>query len=105
VSDRQPTAVELEKARLSRALPGWRVWTVDTTVGGTSWHAMPAGAETAVCNGHSPAELLAACRTWDADAYIGKAQAELDATPDDLVRKREMLTAQIRAASALRDAR
>lgn len=105
MSDRQPTAVELETARLSEALPGWRIWTVDMTVGGTSWHAMPTAAETAVCDGHSSAELVTACKAWDVDAYIAKTQTELDATPGDLVRKREMLTAQLRAACTLRNAR
>jgi hypothetical protein len=106
VSDRQPTNVELEKERLGEALPGWRIWTVDMTVGGTSWHAMPAGAETAVCDGHSAADLLAACREWDVDAYIKKTEAELAAVPAvllDRLRTFEMLSAQVAAARRLRE--
>jgi hypothetical protein len=107
VSDLQPTAVELEKARLGEALPGWRIWTVDMTVGGTSWHAMPAGAETAVCDAYGAAELLDACREWNVDAYIKKTEAELAAVPAVLLerlRTFEMLSANLAAARMLCEA-
>lgn len=103
MSGREPTYVEREQQRLTTLLPGWRTWAVGMTAGGTSWHAMPAGAETVACNAHSPDELVTACKAWDACAYIAETAADLAATPDDLLRKREMLTANLLAARRVRD--
>jgi hypothetical protein len=102
-SDREPTYIERERQRLTALLPGWHVWSVDMTTGPTSWHAMPLGAEIAVCDGNSPEELIAAVREWDADAYIKKTEAELAETHPRDGRRHEMLTAQLKAAQALRD--
>lgn len=101
MSEREPTAVELERARLADALPGWDIWTVTMFGGDTAWCAKPHGAEIATCNSDSPDDLQGLCRGWDADTYIKVTEAQLAETPAMNGRRRDMLTAQIAAARAL----
>jgi hypothetical protein len=99
-----PTDTEQQKARLGTLLPGWSVWpTMIQSSGTRDWSAMPDGARTAAVTAHSPDELVDAVKMLSLDGYIGKLEADLAATPDDWLSKREMLTANLQAARKLRE--